>query len=144
MTSGRAQGSRKIHLKTTRGTPKANGGVEKFIDVIMTKARTSLTLTFPNLSQAKQWRQQSTSTTGCLTTRGRYHASSLVQDMFRTSAGVWLRLLTRVDYRKPSKTEQRGEAGVMVGYDNDRRAYMVFLLARKMIVTSRDVVFDAL
>ena len=44
--------------------------------------------------------------------------------------------------RPMGKVDERGMMGVMCGYDEDRRAWLVFDLAAKKFVSSRDVSFD--
>ena len=41
-----------------------------------------------------------------------------------------------------SKDGERGSLGVFMGYDEDRRSWLVFDLATKKFITSRDVTFD--
>src|SRR3954453_14384151 len=50
--------------------------------------------------------------------------------------------VVRIVHRRQRKEEERGEAGVHLGYDEDRRACRIWVIERNQIVTSRDVEFD--
>ena len=51
------------------------------------------------------------------------------------------RAFVRIVHRVPDKSEERGEEGVMVGYDENTRAYRILVKKRQKVVISEDVIF---
>jgi hypothetical protein len=135
------------HKMTTPGTPESNGVAERLGGIITQKARAMLldaglpptfageainTATYlHNLTIAGKGKQNCPAEL--------FYGRAIQINHLRAFGSL---AFARLHLARPGKMGTRGHAGVLVGYDLEKRAYRIFLTEQKKIAVSRDVTFD--